>query len=379
MELHVHMSVLMRARLHVICVRVRLRLRVRMCAWMCAFTFDVRVKSWVGGESRCTINVNGWCPSHNAISRKQDEIVHHVRVGVSANSLTKHPKYLTQRRYFTDDVKYAEHAADNIRAWFIDPETRMNPHTRYAHVQRGYNNNEGISCGVMETKDLFFLLDAVRLLTRAGAVSAADVSALKDWLAQFSEYLLTSKQGQEEYYTLNNHGTYYDVQLAAIAAYLDNLPLFFNHTERAKGRILAHFAADGSLSPELKCPKNCLQYTIFTLHGWYALARMAANAGVDLWHFHPKNISAPSLLRGAQYVLGQLNPEGSHPQVDLQGMEAMLFVYYMAREIFGEELHRAKDAPSRGDMPHVYDVKGNLSAHDGVLPYWNLGLTTAGL
>ena len=281
-------------------------------------------------------------------------------------------------RYFTEEPKYASHAADNIRAWFITPETRMNPNMRYAQIQWGYNNNEGANYGVIETKDLYFLLDAVRLATRAKALKPSDVAALKDWLLQFSEYLLTSKQGQDEYYTLNNHGTYYDVQLAAIAAYLDDLPLFLNHTERSKGRILEHFAEDGSLPRELKRPTS-LHYMMFTMQGWYTLARMAAQAGVDLWRFHPSDIEAPSLLRGAQYAVPQLNPKWSHPQVDLEDMERMLPLYYTAKEMYRDELRDAKRAPGFKDIPHVYDIKGDFYTHDGIQLYWNLGLTTAGL
>ncbi len=38
-----------------------------------------------------------------------------------------------------------------------------------------------------------------------------------------------------------NNRLYYDIQVASIAAYLDDMPLFINHTERARGRLLGHF------------------------------------------------------------------------------------------------------------------------------------------
>ena len=36
--------------------------------------------------------------------------------------------------YFTGDQRYAEKAAENIRAWFMNPETSMTPTCKYAQV-----------------------------------------------------------------------------------------------------------------------------------------------------------------------------------------------------------------------------------------------------
>lgn len=280
--------------------------------------------------------------------------------------------------YFTGDAKYATHAAANIRTWFLDPETAMNPNMRYAQIQWGYNGNEGANYGVIETKDLYFLLDAVRLAHRAGALTEEDMEGMRGWLLKFSEYLLFSKQGQDEYYTLNNHGLYYDVQLASIAAFLDDLPLFFNHTERAKGRILEHFASDGSLPKELKRPTS-LHYMMFTMQGWYTLARLASNAGVDLWHYKHSTDDAPCLLKGAVYAVPQLNATWSHPQVDMEDMERMLPLYYTAITHYPQELQAAKGVAPFHEPPHVYDIKGEFFTHDGIQMYWNLGMTTVGL
>lgn len=280
--------------------------------------------------------------------------------------------------FFTGHQDYATHAADNIRTWFIKPETRMNPHMKYAQIQWGFNNNEGANYGVIETKDMYFLLDCVRLLDRAGALNEADLDALRAWLTDFSTYLLTSKQGEDEYYTQNNHGLYYDVQLASIAAFLDDLPLFFNHTDRAKGRMLEHFAADGSLPRELKRPTS-LHYMMFTMQGWYTLARIAANAGVDLWHFHPQAADTPSLLKGALYALPQLNKTWSHHQVGSEDMERMLPLYYSAKTLYADQLKDAQPAPAYASIPNLYDIKGDFFTHDGIQSYWNLGLTTIGL
>jgi len=74
----------------------------------------------------------------------------------------------------TGKQPYAEHGAALIRRWFVDPESRMNPHLNYAQARMGPMSAVGDRAGVIEMRDLSMLLDAARLLQRAGAFSAAD-------------------------------------------------------------------------------------------------------------------------------------------------------------------------------------------------------------
>eukprot|EP00124_Ichthyophonus_hoferi_P000902 Ihof_evm11s39 gene=Ihof_evmTU11s39 len=166
--------------------------------------------------------------------------------------------------YFTEEDKYAEKAALNIRTWFLDPATKMNPHMRFAQIQWGHRNNVGVNYGIIETKDLYYLLDAVRLIYRAGFLTDIEMTELKEWLRQFSDYIIESEQGQDEYYRNNNHGLFYDMQVSVIAAFINDVSRFLNHTERAKSRICTQFRPDGTLPHEMDRPKQ-LHYIMFTM------------------------------------------------------------------------------------------------------------------
>ncbi|KNC74266.1 hypothetical protein SARC_13182, partial [Sphaeroforma arctica JP610] len=159
---------------------------------------------------------------------------------------------------------YGEKAAENIRVWFINPETRMNPNMRYAQIQRGSNGDVGASFGVIETRDLFYLLDMVRILHKANILTTEEIDTLKQWLRKFSQYLLSSNQGRLEYSAVNNHGTFFDVQLASIAAFLDDEVMFVKHSAVARSRMHTQFAPDGRLPHEMERPTQ-LHYMMFGL------------------------------------------------------------------------------------------------------------------
>ncbi|KNC84957.1 hypothetical protein SARC_02848 [Sphaeroforma arctica JP610] len=216
--------------------------------------------------------------------------------------------------YFTDDLRYATHGAENIRTWFVNEETRMTPTMMYAQIRWGHNDNVGANYGIIETKDLYFLLDAVRLFIKAGEFSETDTKILKEWLTEFSTYLIESPQGFNEYKAPNNHGTYFDVQVAAIAAFLDDIPIMLNYTQRSQARMLLQFK-DGSMPKEMERP-TCLHYMMFGLMSWTTLATLSNNIGIDLWNYSHRGSGPEPCIQGAAvYTVPYLNSTWSHIQV----------------------------------------------------------------
>ena len=73
--------------------------------------------------------------------------------------------------YLTGNDKYAQAAARQVRAWFLDPATRMNPHLRFAQLVRGNPNERG--SGIIDTRWFIEVVDAVTLLRGSKHWSAA--------------------------------------------------------------------------------------------------------------------------------------------------------------------------------------------------------------
>ena len=185
--------------------------------------------------------------------------------------------------YVSGDGRYARKAADLLRAWFVDPATRMNPNLQYAQFVPGVNTGRGI--GLIETRGLTRVVDAVQLLAGSPAWSGADDGAIKTWFSTFLEWMQRSTNGRAEAGALNNHGTYYDLQVASYALFLgrDALARDVIDAVRAK-RIAIQIDPDGRQPLEL-ARTRAWTYSVGNLDGLTRLAVLGDHVGVDLWHY----------------------------------------------------------------------------------------------
>lgn len=121
--------------------------------------------------------------------------------------------------YLSGDRRYAAKAAELLRAWFLDPSTRMNPNFEYAQMVPGVNGDKGRCYGVLDGYSFVEMLDGVSLLDGSEEWTADDSKKLKEWFGDMLDWMLTSEQGIEESRQANNHSTACDAQTIAIAMY----------------------------------------------------------------------------------------------------------------------------------------------------------------
>jgi hypothetical protein len=265
--------------------------------------------------------------------------------------------------YFFDDARYAEAGTDILERFFTDPATGMTPHLKYAQVRLGHNENQGSPTGLIEAKDIYFYLDALRLLQNARVLSDNAFERMRNWLSSYLEWLLTSDQGRAECLALNNHGTCYDLQIGAIASFLGETGIVYETFERAQARISKQFAPDGHQPEELK-RNTTAHYCCFNLQSWINLAELSSRWGVDLWTY--KAPSGAGLEQAARWLLSYMDKPWPYEQVGEFDRERFLPIWFAANEHI-RDLNHPDTVPA-----HIYDIKPVFFPHDGIRPFWNL-------
>jgi hypothetical protein len=215
--------------------------------------------------------------------------------------------------YFTGEERYAERAALFIRAWFLDPATKMNPNFRYAQAIPGHNDGRG--AGLIESRHFIKVVDAAGLLGGSRAWTDKDGRALAAWFREFVDWMRTSPNGKDEAQARNNHGSWYAAQLACFALFIDDRELARGTAEAARERIAWQIEPDGKQPQELQRTR-ALGYSAFNLVALMTLAEAGKRVGVDLYAYQTKD------GRGVRRALDYLTPyadaasEWPHQQIN---------------------------------------------------------------
>jgi hypothetical protein len=200
--------------------------------------------------------------------------------------------------YLKGEEAYAAKAAALLRAWFLDPATRMNPHLEYAQFIPGVNTGRGI--GLIETRGLTRVVDAVGLLAGSKSWTKEDRRGVEAWFEKFLRWMLESGHGRDEAAARNNHGTYYDVQVASYALFLGRRGLARRVVEEARlKRVAAQIEPDGRQPLEL-ARTRAWGYSVGNLDGLLTLAELGGRVGVDLWHYRTPD--GRGLRRALEYL-----------------------------------------------------------------------------
>ena len=183
----------------------------------------------------------------------------------------------------TKNPRYAKHAAEHLRAWFIDERTRMNPHLKYAQAIHGLVTGRGI--GIIDTLHLVEVARAVEVLEESRVLSPTDLKAIKQWFADYLHWMTNDKYGIDEREAKNNHGTCWVLQVAAFARLTGNHELVSYCRNRFKTILVPNqLAADGSFSQELRRTKP-YGYSLFNLEAMAAICQLLSTPEDNLWTF----------------------------------------------------------------------------------------------
>ena len=200
------------------------------------------------------------------------------------STMSKSVTTLSLAYYFTNDEKYAEKAVQNLRIWFINKKTKMNPNMNFGQTIPGHNNGKGRGEGLIDTYSFIEMLDGIELLKKSDEFLKKDRLVLNDWFSAYLEWMLTSEIAQQEFNAKNNHGTAYDVQVTRYALFVgkDEIAKRFI-TEFPERRIFTQVEPDGSQPLEL-ARTTALGYSIFNITHFLDMCCIAKSLNIDLFN-----------------------------------------------------------------------------------------------
>src|SRR5215469_10731515 len=188
---------------------------------------------------------------------------------------------LTAAWLLTKQKKYADHAGVHLRAWFVDSATKLSPNLE--HAQAIFGVNKGRGTGIIDTLHLVEVARAATWLTTANAIEGGQ--GVKDWFAQYLDWMRTSKNGIEERDAKNNHGTCWVLQAGEFARFTANEDVMHWCRERFRTTLVPdQIAADGSLPMELARTKP-YSYSLFDMDVLCGIAQSLSKPGDNLWSF----------------------------------------------------------------------------------------------
>lgn len=163
----------------------------------------------------------------------------------------------------TREERYAAAAVKHLLAWFVNPDTRMNPNLLYSQAIKG--RSTGRSIGVIDTLHLAEVALAVEALRGSRALAPENDAALTGWFRDYLHWMRTHPYGVDESKALNNHGTCWTLQAACFARLTGDETVLAECRRRLKEEhIPGQMAANGSFPQELRRTKP-YGYAIFNL------------------------------------------------------------------------------------------------------------------
>ena len=185
----------------------------------------------------------------------------------------------------------------------------MNPNLNHAQAIPGVT--EGRGTGIIDTHPFVELVDAIALVQQGGFLAGGESAQLEEWLRQFAEWMLYSENGTDERNAENNHGTAYDMQLAALlwkTGQTEKLRQYLMTVSLP--RIEQQITADGRQPLELARTRTW-SYSTENLEHFFKLGVIACKAGIDIFHYTSE--SGAGLSVALDFLLPYVCDPGAWP------------------------------------------------------------------
>lgn len=198
----------------------------------------------------------------------------------------------------TGDEKYVVQAVKHFKAWFINAETLMNPNLLFAQAVKG--KFTGRNYGIIDTIHLMEVAQGALVMQHAKTFDKNTLAGVKQWFADYTLWLNTSKPGIQEKTVKNNHATCWAMQVASFARLCGDENMLDSLRNRYKTILLPNqMGIDGNFPLETARTKP-YGYSIFNLDAMTMLCQILSTPEDNLWTFETPD--GKSIKKGIAYL-----------------------------------------------------------------------------
>lgn len=223
--------------------------------------------------------------------------------------LSEHVAVLSSAWLLTGNDQFAQKASQHLLAWFVNSETRMNPHMLYAQAIWGRHTGRGI--GLIDAYHLVEVARSVKILIENRMIPDGQASQIKGWFSEFQQWMTTHQYGIDEMNAKNNHGTTWVATAAAMASLTGNKELLAFCSDRFKTVLLpSQMEEDGSFPLELRRTKP-YGYALFNMDAMAIVAQILSTPEDNLWAY--ETTDGKSLRKGMEFIYPYIVDKESWP------------------------------------------------------------------
>ncbi|MEM7576243.1 MAG: alginate lyase family protein [Planctomycetota bacterium] len=241
------------------------------------------------------------------------------------SDLSNAVRWLGFAYYYTGNEAYAKNAIERCRVWFVDPATRMTPRVQFGQFIPGVED-EGRHFGIIETVRLRWFPDAFAMLEGSPHMTDDLREGVRQWFADYADWLTNSEFGVAERTYPNNHGTWANAQIANYAWFGGREDLARAAVESIPARIEHQIMSDG-LQPHEAERTTSLHYHDFNLRAYLDLAKIGQRLDIDLYHFETEE--GASIRKAAEFLVPYLLEQKEWPYEQIRDPKAYMHAQAM--------------------------------------------------
>jgi len=153
------------------------------------------------------------------------------------------------------DSKAYDNFVQQLKIWFIDRKTKMNPNFEYSQFIPGRNNDKGNPQGMIDTRNLVVAINWINQVNEKKPLDKKVMKKIKKWYSDFGKWMETSNYGKTACGFDNNQGISYDYTLYNFYLFTGQTSKTNQTRDRFFGRLRQQIKEDGSQPEELKRAK----------------------------------------------------------------------------------------------------------------------------